>query len=192
MQVPPHPPDRVASRSGFRKLPDDFDAARPDLRPRLWSRLSFEKARLQKRLEGNGLDADALPMQPIGDHLALTLAFDWSESVQSINQDNLDSWGVSFFEALEAGEVNLQEATQGYAQVREGFYAFASGDSYDATRIILADRIETLEVAGRPVAMAPNRDGSLITGSEGEEGLAMLAGMAAQGQGEPLRRRACR
>ena len=31
----------------FREIPGDFDAARPDLRPRVWSRRGWEKTRLK-------------------------------------------------------------------------------------------------------------------------------------------------
>ena len=114
-----------------------------------------------------------------------TLGYDWPEAVQSIGQADLDGWGVNFDEAMEVALGNLRESTQGYAQVGEGFYAFVTGDSYDATRLLLADHIARLQVAGSHVAMAPNRDQLLITGSEDEAGLKMLAGMGEESLSEP-------
>ena len=168
----------------FRELPDDFDSARPDLRPRIWSRLGLERARQEKRLDG-GFDVAGLPSEPVGEHLVATLGYDWPESVQSINQANLDAWGVTFYEAMEVARDNLREATPGYAKVGDGFFAFVAGDSYDASRLVLSDLIATLEVDGDPVVLAPNRDGLLITGSDDEAGLAMLAGIGAQRLHEP-------
>lgn len=169
----------------FREIPGDFDAARPDLRPRVWSRLALEKTRLELLIEGQGMDASQLPSRPVGEHIVATLGYDWPEAVQSIGQAKLDGWGVTFDEAMEVALGNLRESTQGYAQVGEGFYAFVSGDSYDATRLLLADHIAGLQVAGSHVAMAPNRDQLLITGSEDEAGLKMLAGMGEESLSEP-------
>lgn len=172
----------LASR---RELPDDFEAARHDLRPRLWSRFSFEMMRLDRRL-GSGLDMTEVPSRPIGDHLVLTLAYDWPESVQSINQGNLDTWGVTFDEAMEAATSNLGEATEGYGKFGDlAFYAFASGDSYDATRIVLTDLVSSIEVPGRPVAMVPNRDTLFVVGEDDEDALALLAKLAVDGLAEP-------
>src|SRR4051794_6450506 len=89
---------------------------------------------------------------------------------------------------MEPARRNLDEATQGYAKVGEHLYVFLSGDSYDATRLVLVDRIRALELEGRPVAMVPNRDTLLVAGSDDEVGLAMMAELAAKGaeEGYPL------
>src|SRR4051812_11770749 len=119
----------------------------------------MEHMRLRGRLgELAGGRDDLLPCESLGEHLVAALAYDWPEAVQSIAAEDLRRWGVTFDEAMEAAKQNLAEATLGYTKVGEGLYAFLSGDSYDATRLLLVDRIGDLDVAGRPVAMVPNRD----------------------------------
>jgi len=146
-----------------RELPEDYESARPDVRAKLWSRAALEKQRLRGLLDEPG--GPDLPSEPVGEHLVATLAFDWPEAVQSLGVAALGRWGVTFYEAMEDARRNLHETTLGIAGIGEGFYSFLSGDSYDATRLLLVGRIRELEVRGRHVAMVPNRDALLITGS---------------------------
>jgi hypothetical protein len=37
-----------------------------------------------------------LPSESIGEHLLLSLVYDWPEAVQSLGDENLTEWGVSF------------------------------------------------------------------------------------------------
>ncbi len=168
-----------------RELPDDFESASHDLRPRIWPRAAVEQERLRGRIGDQGSSLADLPHEPIGEHLLACLAYDWPESVQSITAENLEDWGVSVYEAMEVARRNLEETTTSYGKIGENLYCFNSGDTYDASRLILVDRIASFELAGRPVAMAPTRDHLLITGSEDEEGLSMMAELAAQVQGGP-------
>jgi hypothetical protein len=172
--------------------PADIDAASPDLRPRIWARWGLEQQRLRKRLDDpGGADLDA-PHERIGEHLQALLAYDWPDSVQSITAENLAGWGVTFCEAMEVAGQNLAEATQGYAQIGENLYAFASGDSYDVSRLTLIDRIQDFALAGKPVAMVPNPEVLYLTGSEDEVGLAMIAELASQDLNERTRSAASR
>ena len=175
-----------ATLAHARAVPEDYEAARPDLRARLWPLAALEKQRLRGLLgEPGGPD---LPAEPVGEHLVATLAYDWPEAVQSLAADNLERWGVTYYEAMEDARRNLHESTLGYAAIGDGFFSFLSGDTYDATRLLLVDRVRTLEVRGRHVAMVPNRDALLITGEDDEAGLAILAELAAKGleEGYPL------
>jgi hypothetical protein len=165
----------LASTKG---LPKDFDLVRADLRPRLWPRASFEQVRLKNILEGGPVPPKPLPSESIGEHLLLSLAYDWPQAVQSLDDDNLTDWGVTFYEAMEVARQNLQESTVAYGKIGDGFYSFMSGDTYDASRIKLIERTDVLDVNGRLVAMVPNRDSLFVTGSEDEAGLTMMATMA--------------
>jgi hypothetical protein len=166
-------------------LPDEFELARADLRPRLWLRAVFEQLRLKSMTESPSVAPKLPPWEGIGEHLVATLAYDWPQSVQVINDDDVAKWGVSFYEAMEVARENLQESTVAYAKIGDGLYSFVSGDSYDASRITLVHRAEGLEVKGSLVAMVPNRDLLLITGSEDEAGLAIMAAMAEKGLEQP-------
>ena len=168
-----------------RELPANFDEARPNLRPKLWSRSITEHMRLQRLHTDEPQDGLDLPCQPIGEHLLACLAYDWPESVQSINHENLVQWGVTVYEALEAAKENLGQSTLSVANIGGHLFTFASGDSYDAVRLLLVDRIKEFELDGSPVAMIPNRDSILITGSDDPVGLAMMAELAAKRLEEP-------
>ena len=76
----------------LKQLPGDFDAARPDLRPKLWARAAFEQQRLRGLVEGTGGDPAAMPSEPVGEHLLAGLAYDWPESVQSVGAVDLGRW----------------------------------------------------------------------------------------------------
>ncbi|MDB4778327.1 DUF1444 family protein [bacterium] len=167
-----------AALSHLKPIPEDFQDASYDLRPRLWSRSTFEMMKLKSRLEGN--EVDSWPLEPIGDHLYLSLVFDLPESVRSLNDGDLNNWNISFWEAREVALKNLAEEDFVLASLGDVLYASNTGDSYDATRLILANLIEQLQIEGDPVAMVPNRDTLLITGSESEVGLTMMIEMAAK------------
>ncbi len=172
----------VTSRKG---LPEEFDLARADLRPRLWLRAAFEQMRLNAAIEGASVAPKAPPYEALGEHLIATLVYDWPEAVQSIDNDNLTAWGVTFYEAMEVARENLEEATVSYAKIGDGFYSFISGDSYDASWITLLERSRQLEVNGKPVAMVPNRDELLVTGSDDDGGLTIMATLAEKGLEKP-------
>lgn len=168
-----------------RELPDDFEAASHDLRPRIWPRAAVEQERLRDQLGDQGAGLSDLPHSPIGEHLLACLAYDWPESVQSITAANLAGWDVTIYEAMEVARRNLDEATTMYGRIGDHLYCFTSGDSYDAARLTLIDRIQALEVAGRPVAMVPTREHLYVTGSEDEVGLKIMADLAADALAGP-------
>jgi hypothetical protein len=168
-----------------RVLPGEFDAACPDLRPRIWARSALE----QERLRGLLGDASGRPVEllsePVGEHLLAFLGYDWPESVQSLKAEDLAGWRVTFYEAMEVARQNLEEATAMFSKVGESLYCFTSGDSYDASRLTLINRIHALEVAGKPVAMVPSREHLYITGSEDDVGLAMMVELAEKALDQP-------
>jgi hypothetical protein len=168
-----------------KELPEDFESASPDLRPRIWARASLEHERLKSLIEGKDGTLADLPSQPVGEHLLAMLVYDWPESVQSVTDKKLEDWGVSLYEAMEVARRNLEEVTTSYAKIGENLYCFATGDSYDASRLTLVDRIAALEVSGEPVAMVPTRGQLYLTGSEDEVGLAMMAELAGHVSGDP-------
>ena len=128
--------------SHWKQIPDDFEDASYDLRPKIWTRASFEKLKLQQQLDGNS-EADDWPIEPLGDHLVVALAYDLPEAVRSISQEDLDRWGVSHYEAMEVARRNLEAAEFTFASIGDHFYASLTGDTYDATRLLFLDLIDT-------------------------------------------------
>jgi hypothetical protein len=149
------------------ELPDEFDDVKSDLLPVLRARTYFEVD--LKRVAAAEKIPD-IPYSIIADSLCATLVYDLPASMRQINQENLDKWGVSFYEAMEVAKANLQETTKQVAQIG-GLYAMMHGDSYDAARLLLTDSIRKLDVKGDVIAMAPNREALFIAGSDDEEAL---------------------
>lgn len=166
------------------ELPEDFEDIHPDLLPTIRSRFQIEAVRLQARLRGS--DKVDIPQQLIGDHLALSLVYDLPHAMRSIGQQELDDWNVTFYEAVEAARHNLEQMNNfSVASLDDRVFATATGDNYDASRLLLVDVIRTFPVRGQPVAMVPNRDTLLIAGQDDVEGLQLLATLADEAYQKP-------
>ncbi|HRX78909.1 MAG TPA: hypothetical protein P5307_07590 [Pirellulaceae bacterium] len=154
------------------RIPDDFSAARSNLRPKIWLRSMFANMELEAKLKGSkGLD---LPLYPIGEHLYSSLVYDLPTSMASISNETLETWGVTYYEAMECACQNLEESTIAWAKIGDHFFSAASGDNYDSSRVLLLDRIRGYDVIGDPVAMVAQRDAMYITGSDDEVGLKIM------------------
>lgn len=165
------------------EMPQEFGDARPDIYPSVRSRSYFEFARLQAQVHGAGGGPEP-PTKPLADHLAIGLVYDLPSAMRSITASDLEAWGISFYEALEAACENLAKMPFRVSQTETGVYIIATGDSYDASRLLLLDLFD-FEFAGHPVAMVPNRELLLVTGSEDTEGLAMLAAIGEEALQQP-------
>ncbi len=165
--------------TGF-ELPEDFEDIHPDLLPVVRSRFYLESVMLQSRSRGG--ESIAVPQQPIGDHLALSLVYDLPQAMRSIIQDDLDKWGVTLYEAVEAAKNNLEQmGNVAFASLQgqsSGVYISATGDNYDASRLIMLDLIRKMPVRGDTIAMVPNRDTLVITGADDPAGLEVMCKVA--------------
>jgi hypothetical protein len=165
------------------ELPEDFETIKGHLRPKIWARASIEHTNLQARIRGGQKGID-MPQYEVGAHLLASIVYDLPRSVRSISTEELETWGTSYYEALEIATQNLTEAGFAYAKVGEGLYVSATGDSYDASRILLTEFIRSLEVQGEIIAMVPNRDMLLVAGADDDqalEGMVTLAEQAVEG-----------
>jgi hypothetical protein len=160
-------------------LPDDYEEARPHLRVKIWARSGLANDRLREDRDGIEEGADIRSV-PVGEHLMAVIAYDFPDRVQSVKGADLDRWGVTIYEALEAGKENLAKTMTGYGKIGDHVFALVSGDTYDASRVLLIDQIRQFETAGRPVAVVANRDAAFITGEDDELGLKIVAELAAQ------------
>jgi hypothetical protein len=162
---------------GSYELPLDFDDIQPDLLPVVRSRFYLESVQLQAQLRGS--DLPNVPCQVVGEHLALSLVYDLPHAMRSIGHDDLDHWGVRFYHALEAARHNLEQLSNvAFANINNHCFASATGDNYDASRLVLIELIHRLPVRGEPIAMVPNRDSLVITGSDDETGLQIMSKLA--------------
>src|SRR4051812_208962 len=154
------------------ETPKDFADAKADLLPALRARayLEIDIHRISDTFRSNVV----IPFEVIGEHLAVSLVYDLPQSMMSVDNKLLDRWGVSFYEAMEVAKQNLHENTRQFAKMGE-LYAVVSGDSYDASRLVLMDFVQSMEVSGDKIAMVPNREALYVCGSEDSDGLAMMA-----------------
>lgn len=166
------------------ELPEEFDDIHPDLLPVIRSRFYLESIILQARARGN--EPLEVPQQVVGEHLALSLVYDLPSAMRTIGQRDLDAWKVSFFHASEAARQNLEQMGEiSFASLDGHVYASATGDNYDASRLIMLDLIRKFDVEGDHIAMVPNRDTLLVTGSEDARGLEIMAKIAEESTQKP-------
>lgn len=160
------------------EMPEDFDDVKPDLFPTIRPKSMLEVMRLDAEVQG----AETMDMAcvPLSEHLVVCLVYDLPHSMRFINQKNLETWGVSLYEAAEAARHNLAEKPFSVAGIEGTFYILANSDAYDASRMLLTDAIMSLKLSGDPVALPIARDLLLIAGSDDAEGLGLMVGMAGE------------
>ncbi len=165
-------------------VPESYEDVHPDLLPAVRARGYYEVTRLQLKAEGH--EPDEGPYRRIGEHLAVGLAYDLPGAIVQIGRHHLDAWEVSFDDALKAAVDNLRGMT------KEPFHEGAPGvwispycDNHDASRLVLTEEVRRCEVRGDPVALVPNRDKLLVTGSDDVRGLATIAALGAEALKQP-------
>ena len=105
-------------------------------------------------------------------------------TVRTIDEKELAGWGKSYYEALEVAISQLAQDNFVFASAGDSIHLSATGDTYDASRLLLVDPIRRLSVQGTPVAMIPSRDQLLLTGSDDIDGLKAILRLAEDGYRE--------
>lgn len=160
-------------------IPHAFEEVRPRLLPRIRERMYMETIRHMSLIEDN--DSYDVTTRIIGEHLSLELVYDRPDTIVTINNEHLNDWGITFDDAIAIANDNLSRlAPNKFTSPRDGVYISAWNDCYDASRLHLPDVIPNLKVKGRPVAMVPNRNILIVTGSDDEQGLVAMAEIAEQ------------
>lgn len=159
------------------EIPSDFQDAKHDLLPALRARAYFE---LDLRFAAPTYSLENHPYQIVAEDLCLSVVYDLPSSMMTVNQEQLDDWGVTLYEALEAAKQNLQERTTSYAQIGT-LYAMTHGDSYDATRLVLTELIGEMGINGDVIAMAPNRESLFLASADDQEALESMLKLAEEG-----------
>lgn len=165
-------------------IPPTYREAQPNLLPRVRERAYHSLTALQAEVAG--LAPFNFCFQPLCDHLGVELVYDLPDSIAIISQDTLDGWGVGFRLGLDVACRNLAEHSGGrFDRHAAGVYVSPWKDNHDASRLILIELLRELPVKGDHVAMVPNRDTLIITGSEDVKGLATMAELTEQAMSEP-------
>lgn len=167
------------------EIPEEFEDVKPDLYPSVRTKSMPELMRLDAKLQGKDSLGLSLVWTPLSDCLATCLVYDLPQSMCFVTQDHLDKWGISLYEALEAARQNLEEKPCTIAALDERVYVFATNDAYDATRMLLTDRIRKLKIQGSPLVVPLSRDTLFLTGSEDEEGQKILLDLVEEQKDNP-------
>ena len=193
-QAPPGERERVLARRFWSSI---ASAGTPDPRrvlkgvvPRLRDRAWFSAVRRQAELElgadESAIDEVMLPHRVLNDELAVHLAYELPTSVMEIGPDRLEAWGVSFEAAYWQAKENLKaRSTRAFDAPAPGLYVSPYHDGLDASRMVVPELFEKLEVKGRPVVLAPTHDIVFVTGDEDVEGLQQAAAWAEEALLEP-------
>ena len=162
----------------LRDMPDDFEDVKPDLLPIVRSRSHFELNQLRSVVESG--TPISWPYVPLGEHFGVALVYDLPEAMRSIPQANLDAWGLTLYEAMEIACENLATLPAKFIgpPSGDGVYLSATGDNYDASRILLRELIAQFQVKGDPVAMIANRDNLIVAGADDADGLGGMLKLA--------------
>lgn len=159
------------------ELPSSLDEARSHLLPKIRDRFSFESLRLRSGLRDQSFPE--IQHRALAEHLALDVVYDAPKSVRTISPEELALWGIEFDEALAIARDNLWRiSNEPFAKLGPRTYVSTWHDTHDATRLFLHDLVWQLEVKGSHVAMVPDRNVLLVTGSEDDEGLERITAEA--------------
>ncbi len=159
---------------GRKGVPEEFEDAAHDLLPGVRSRSTYELLSLQ--MESQGETDFQWPYRVIADHFGAGLVYDLPHAMSQVNGRQLARWQVDFDDAMDVAIDNLRRISEkGLAQIAPGVWMSTWRDNYDPSRLLLADMINAHDVDGEPVAMVPNRDTLLLTGSQDEAGLEIMA-----------------
>lgn len=163
------------------RVPAKYEDVNPDLLPKVVRRTDYDASLLER-----GGAHGAMPWL-IADHLAVVAAYDMHECIMTLMPQTLaERWGVSYEKALRDACANLREISgEPFENPQPGLYVSPWRDNHDAARLVLTNQIRRLDVRGDHVAMVPNRDTLLVTGSADSAGLARMAEIAMVAMDEP-------
>jgi len=188
-RLPEHQQDAYLSQisrailSHHKAIPEEFEDARPDILPIIRSRAYLEIGNLERRLRGD--QPTEVTSTMVGDHLLALPIFDLPEAMRTIDSSRMQTWGRSIYELMEVALENLEEIEATVATVDDRVFLFRNQDHYDASRMLLTEKVHQLQLRGQPVAMVPSRDCLLITGDEDETGLQLMHDLVCQYAQEP-------
>ncbi|QDE39441.1 hypothetical protein FIV34_09615 [Luteibacter pinisoli] len=166
-------------------LTGGFDDERPEdvranLMPVIRDTAMFSWVTLNSRLSGVG-KPDGMPcLRPFSDDLSVALVVDSEHATKTVNPGTLLAAGLDTDAAFALAISNLRDRTTDAGMKRHGgVWASTWSDVYDASRLLLTDMIHRLAVHGEPVAAIPSRNNLFVTGSLDDEGIALIAALAA-------------
>jgi uncharacterized protein YtpQ (UPF0354 family) len=166
-------------------MADRFDEARSHLMPCVRARGDYTCLAPSNTYQ---LPEERYWHLPLGEHLAIGLVYDLPDSICDVNDDELTRWGITGEEAFAIACENLRRrTTQPFESPAPGVFVSPSDDNYGSSRLVLTDVIRDLEVKGTYVAMVPDRDTLIVTGSNDPAGLRVMLRLAEEAYSGPYR-----
>jgi hypothetical protein len=160
--------------------------AREQLLPRVRERFYHESLRLMAEAQGDAAEGKFPPTRLLNEQLTLELVLDKPDAVQTVGDGQLEEWGWTWDEAMAIARENLWKLSKkGFELLAPGLYYSTAADTHDASRMYLHDLVWQHPVKGKHIAMVPNRNALLVTGSDDAEGLAHMAKAARDVLGQP-------
>jgi hypothetical protein len=103
-----------------------------------------------------------------------------------VSDSELEDSNTTFESALDQGLQNLRARSAAALEpLSPGLFASPWLDGHDAARLMLPDLMRRVPVRGEVIAMAPNRDVLLVTGSDDVSGLDAMVRVAAAALRQP-------
>lgn len=168
-----------------RQMPGTWEEAKPGVMVRIRPRVVHACWPLRHELEG--LRIPNLPAAELTEHLVVELAWPQKDAISTVLTEDLQRWGVTAEEALEAAAVNLRARSlplKPWLGSKEfpGVWRSPWKDRFDASRIVFVDGFG-LALEGPPVVVAPFDDCLMLADGDDEEALFNL-GRAARREAE--------
>ena len=165
-------------------LPGSFIEAADRLMPCVRPMVEFGIWQLVGQLEGSGYEK--VPFRHLTPEVGIWLAYDQPYSIPRISNQQLALWDVTFEHALDIALANLRRrSAKAFVALAPGLYGSDWNDNYDNSRLLLTDAIAALPVRGAPLAMMPDRNVLLVTGTEEPGGLSAMVRCAQKVLDEP-------
>jgi uncharacterized protein YtpQ (UPF0354 family) len=115
----------------------------------------------------------------LGNDIVVHLAADEATTIRFIDDTAIAKLGLTPAQALDVALRNLRRMSRDdWIEVQPGVFKSGWHDDYDPARLLLTDMIGKLRVRGNPVAIAPDNNTLLVTGSGDVPGLLRIAEMA--------------
>ena len=127
-----------------------WEVAKENVRPKLWDRLM---------MFSNDV---GMPFKLVGEHLMLSIVLDQTHSMQVIPREWLESWQISFEEALSVAFSNIAPQSQ-FMGVKSddgsrGHCSTATRDCYDSVRFLIESPYESFQIHYPRFAFPSARD----------------------------------
>jgi hypothetical protein len=150
-----------------------FEAVRHKLVSVVRERALIALTELQAQIEAPHT-AIGVAHEPMTDYYSKAVVLDHPDCMVLVTHDMLETWGVTFEDAFEAGLSQLRERTQVRFERKGGYFVGAWNDGYDSSRALLPALFDHLPLRGAPVLVMPNEATLMVAGADDNAAVSKL------------------